>query len=147
VQSEYSIFTRDPETTVLGAMRELGVGLVPFSPLGRGLLTNTVDRSQFDEKDFRSRLPRFVGEAADANQTIVDAVAAIAARQGVAPAQIALAWVTSQTVRLGVSIVPIPGTKRIKWLEQNVAATEVEIAGEDLAELDRLAEIVVGARY
>jgi len=147
VQSEYSIFTRDPETTVLGAMRDLGVGLVPFSPLGRGLLTNTVDRSTFDEKDFRSYLPRFTGDAADANQAIVDAVAGIGVQHGAAPAQIALAWVFAQADRLGVPIVPIPGTKRIKWLEQNVAATQVELTPDDLAQLDALAAAVVGARY
>jgi aryl-alcohol dehydrogenase-like predicted oxidoreductase len=147
VQSEYSLWTRDPETTVLPAMRELGVGLVPFSPLGRGFLTGTLDRSSFGSSDFRSRLPRFQGGAADANQAIADAVAAVAERKGVAPAQIALAWVHARAEHLGVPVVPIPGTKRIKWLEQNVGALDVHLDQDDLATLDALGEKVVGARY
>jgi aryl-alcohol dehydrogenase-like predicted oxidoreductase len=147
VQSEYSLWTRDPETTVVPAMRELGVGLVPFSPLGRGFLTGTLDRSTFGPKDFRANLPRFQGEAADANERIAASVAAVAERKGVAPAQIALAWVHGRAVALGVPVVPIPGTKRVKWLEQNVAALDVELDASDLAELDALADQVVGARY
>ena len=147
VQSEYSLWTRDPETTVLPALRELGVGLVPFSPLGRGFLTGTLDRSNFGANDFRARLPRFQGEAGDANEQIAASVAAIAERKSVAPAQIALAWVHAQAPRLGVPVVPIPGTKRIKWLEQNVAALDVDLDATDLAELDALAEKVVGTRY
>ncbi|MCU1655501.1 MAG: putative aldo/keto reductase [Pseudonocardiales bacterium] len=147
VQSEYSLWTRDPETTVLGALRDLGVGLVAYSPLGRGFLTGAVDRNALDAKDFRGRNPRFAGAAGEANQAIADAVAAVAARKGVAPAQVALAWVHGQSERLGVPVVPIPGTKRIKWLEQNVAALEVELSAEDLAELDPLGDRVVGARY
>jgi aryl-alcohol dehydrogenase-like predicted oxidoreductase len=147
VQSEYSIFTRDPETTVLDSMRELGVGLVPFSPLGRGFLTDTLDRSALGAQDMRAHNPRFTGEAGDANEAIVAAVAGIAKRHGATPAQIALAWVTAQASRIGVSVVPIPGTKRIKWLEQNVAATEVELTAEDLSELDALGDVVAGARY
>jgi aryl-alcohol dehydrogenase-like predicted oxidoreductase len=147
VQSEYSLWTRDPETTVLGALRELGVGLVPFSPLGRGFLTGTVDRNSFDDKDFRLGLPRFTADAAAANQAIVDAVARVAARKDVAPAQIALAWVHGRAAQLGVPVVPIPGTKRITWLEQNVAALDVVLEADDLAELDPLGDQVVGARY
>jgi aryl-alcohol dehydrogenase-like predicted oxidoreductase len=147
VQSEYSLWTRDPETVVVDAMRELGVGLVPFSPLGRGFLTGTLDRSTFGAKDFRSNLPRFVGEAAEANQQIADAVAAVASRKGVTAAQVALAWVHGRTAQLGVPVVPIPGTKRTKWLEQNVAALDVELDDADLAELDALGDQVVGARY
>ncbi|WP_375498629.1 aldo/keto reductase [uncultured Jatrophihabitans sp.] len=147
VQSEYSLWTRDPETTVLAALRELGVGLVPFSPLGRGFLTGTLDPSTFGEKDFRARNPRFVGEAAAANQQIADAVAEVARRHDVAPAQIALAWVSQRAGTLGVPVVPIPGTKRTKWLEQNVAALDVELTADDLSELDGLADKVVGARY
>ena len=146
VQSEYSLWTRDPET-IVPAMRELGIGLVPYSPLGRGFLTNTLDRSSFDAKDFRGRNPRFAGEAGDANQRIADAVAAVAARKDVAPAQVALAWVHGQASRLGVAVVPIPGTKRVKWLEQNAAAVDVSLTDDDLAELDPLAAEVVGARY
>jgi aryl-alcohol dehydrogenase-like predicted oxidoreductase len=147
VQSEYSLWTRDPETTVLPAMRELGVALVPFSPLGRGFLTGTLDRSAFGRDDFRSRLPRFQAGAAEANQAIADAVAAIAERNGVAPAQIALAWVHGRADALGVPVVPIPGTKRVTWLEQNVAALDVALGADDIATLDALAEQVVGARY
>jgi aryl-alcohol dehydrogenase-like predicted oxidoreductase len=147
VQSEYSLWTRDPETEVLGAMRELGVGLVPYSPLGRGFLTGTVDTKSLGAKDFRGRSPRFAGEAADSNQAIVDVVRAVAARKGAEPAQIALAWVHAQAGRIGVPLAPIPGTKRRRWLEQNVGALGVELTSDDLAELDPLGAQVVGARY
>jgi aryl-alcohol dehydrogenase-like predicted oxidoreductase len=150
VQSEYSLWTRDVETDavgVIGAMRELGVGFVPYSPLGRGFLTATVDLSTLDGKDFRSRNPRFAGEAGQANLAIVDAVRSVADAKGVAPAQVALAWVYAQQERLGVPLVPIPGTKRVKWLEQNVAALDVTLTGSELAKLDPLAAQVVGARY
>ncbi len=147
VQSEYSLWTRDPETTVLDALRELGVGLVPFSPLGRGFLTGTVDLSAFGSNDFRASNPRFVGEAGEANQRIADAVAAVASRHDVPAAEIALAWVHGQATRLGVAVVPIPGTKRRKWLEQNVAALDVELTEADYAELDPLGAQVAGARY
>jgi len=147
VQSEYSLWARDPETTVLDALRDLGVALVSYSPLGRGFLTGTVQVGQLDAKDFRSHNPRFTGDAATANQAIADAVRAVAERTGVAPAQVALAWVLGQGERLGVPVVPIPGTKRVRWLEQNVAALDVTLTGADLAELDPLAGQVVGARY
>jgi aryl-alcohol dehydrogenase-like predicted oxidoreductase len=147
VQSEYSLWTRDPETTVLAALRELGVGLVPFSPLGRGFLTGTLNPSAFGPGDYRSRSPRFVGEAAAANQKIADAVAAVAERKNVPAAQVALAWVSGRAAQLEVPIVAIPGTKRVKWLEQNVAALDVSLDADDLAELDPLADAVVGARY
>jgi len=147
VQSEYSIWTRDPETAVVPAMRELGVGLVPFSPLGRGFLTGTVDRSTFGQGDFRANNPRFAGEAGDANQAIADAVAAVAERKGVTAAQVALAWVCGRSETLGITVVPIPGTKRTTWLEQNVGALDVTLDDTDLAELDPLGEQVVGARY
>ncbi len=148
VQSEYSIWSRDPEQTVLGALRELGVGLVAYSPLGRGFLTGTVSAdTDFGSKDFRGRNPRFTGEAGQQNKRIAAAVAAVAARHRVTPAQIALAWVHGQAARLGVPVVPIPGTKRIQWLEQNVAALDVTLDQTDLAELDALGSQVVGARY
>ncbi|MCW2647490.1 MAG: hypothetical protein QOG22_991 [Pseudonocardiales bacterium] len=146
VQSEYSLWTRDAEA-VVDALRELGGGLVAYSPLGRGFLTGTVDRTALGGKDFRGRNPRFAGEAGESNQAIADAVADVAARKGVAPAQVALAWVHGQAARLGITIVPIPGTKRIKWLEQNVAALDVSLSDEDLADLDPLGAQVVGARY
>ena len=146
VQSEYSLWTRDVEA-IVPAMAELGVGLVPYSPLGRGFLTGTVDRSSLDAKDFRARSPRFVGEAGDANEAIVDAVRRTAQRLGVEPAQVALAWVSAQGERLGVPVAPIPGTKRVKWLEQNVAALDVTLDDEALRELDGLGAAVVCARY
>ena len=147
VQSEYSLWTRDVETTVLDALRELGVGLVPYSPLGRGFLTATLDLASFDDKDFRSRNPRFAGDAGAANLAIVEAVRQVADAKGAAPAQIALAWVYAQADRLGVPVVPIPGTKRVKWLEQNVAALDLTLSADELAVLDPLAQQVVGARY
>jgi aryl-alcohol dehydrogenase-like predicted oxidoreductase len=146
VQSEYSLWTRDLETAVIPAMRELGVGLVPYSPLGRGFLTGTVDVSTLDTRDFRARNPRFTGDAAAANQKIADEVRAVAGEKGVAPAQVALAWVYAQTDRLGVPIVPIPGTKRVKWLEQNVGALDVTLTEADLDRLNPLADQVVGSR-
>ncbi len=145
VQSEYSLWTRDPETTVLDALIELGVGLVPYSPLGRGFLTGTLDVGTLGVRDFRRYNPRFTAEAAAGNQAITDAVAQVAQGRGVAPAQIALAWVQGQGERLGVSVAPIPGTKRIKWLEQNVAALEIKLTADELAVLDPLGDQVVGA--
>jgi aryl-alcohol dehydrogenase-like predicted oxidoreductase len=147
VQSEFSLWTRDVETTAIPVMRELGIGLVPYSPLGRGFLTGTVDLTSFDEKDFRARNPRFAGDAGEANLRIVEAVRAVASRHGVEPAQVALAWVHGQGERLGVTVAPIPGTKRRKWLEQNVAALDVVLSEDDRAELDSLAGQVVGSRY
>jgi aryl-alcohol dehydrogenase-like predicted oxidoreductase len=146
VQSEYSLWTRDVEA-VTPTMLELGIGLVPYSPLGRGFLTGAVDLDKLDGKDFRSANPRFSGEAGQANLAIVAAVRAVAQRRGVAPAQVALAWVYAQSTRLGVPVAPIPGTKRVRWLEQNVAALDVRLTEQDLAELDPLGSQVVGARY
>jgi aryl-alcohol dehydrogenase-like predicted oxidoreductase len=147
VQSEYSLWARDPETTVLDALRELGIGLVAYSPLGRGFLTGTVDVAALDARDFRSRNPRFAGGGAAANQAIADAVRAVAEARGVAPAQIALAWVHGQGARLGIPVAAIPGTKRVKWLEQNVAALDLTLTDQELAVLDPLGDQVVGARY
>ena len=147
VQSEYSLWTRDPETTVLGTLRELGVGLVSYSPLGRGFLTGTVDVHTLSAGDFRARNPRFTGQAWDANQAIADAVRRVAGARGVAPAQVALAWVDGQGERLGVPVVPIPGTKRVKWLEQNAAALDITLTEDELAQLDPLGAQAVGARY
>ena len=147
VQSEYSLWTRDLETDVLDALRELNVGLVPYSPLGRGFLTGTVDVSALGTKDFRANNPRFTGAAAAANQTIADTVREVASAKGVAPAQIALAWVYAQQERLGVPLAPIPGTKRVKWLEQNIAALDITLTEDELALLDPLGRRVSGARY
>ena len=131
----------------IGAMRELGVGFVPYSPLGRGFLTATVDLGTLDASDFRRRNPRFAGDAGQANQAIVAAVRSVADAKGVAPAQVALAWVYAQADRLGVPLAPIPGTKRVKWLEQNVAALDIWLTADELALLDPLAAQVTGARY
>jgi aryl-alcohol dehydrogenase-like predicted oxidoreductase len=147
VQSEYSLWARDPETAVLDALRELGVGLVPYSPLGRGFLTGTVDVATLDARDFRSRNPRFTGTALEANEAIAEAVRSVADARGVTPAQVALAWVHGQGERLGIPVVPIPGTKRVKWLEQNVAALDATLTPDELAVLDPLGDRVVGARY
>jgi aryl-alcohol dehydrogenase-like predicted oxidoreductase len=147
VQSEYSLWTRDLEADVLEAMRDLGVGLVPYSPLGRGFLTGTVDLTTLDDRDFRRRNPRFRGQASQDNQAIADTVRKVAEAKGVPPAQVALAWVYAQEKRLGVPLAPIPGTKRIKWLEQNVAALDVTLTADELALLDPLGSQVAGARY
>jgi aryl-alcohol dehydrogenase-like predicted oxidoreductase len=147
VQSEYSLWTRDVESTVVDALRELGVGLVPYAPLGRGYLTGTVDVASLAAGDFRSRNPRFAYGAADINRVIADAVRGVAERKGVAPAQVALAWVHGRSAHLGVPVVPIPGTKRVKWLEQNAAALDVTLDADDLAILDPLGDQVVGSRY
>jgi aryl-alcohol dehydrogenase-like predicted oxidoreductase len=145
VQSEYSLWTRDVETDVLDALRELSVGLVPYSPLGRGFLTGTVDVSALGAKDFRASNPRFASAAA--NQAIADTVRAVAEAKGIAPAQVALAWVYAQQERLGIPVVPIPGTKRVKWLKQNIAALDVTLTRDELARLDPLGRQVTGARY
>ena len=147
VQSEYSLWTRNPETEVVAALRELGVGLVPYSPLGRGFLTGTVKPDMLGDNDFRGHNPRFAGDAVQANLAIADAVARVAERRGATPAQVALAWVHGQGVRLGISIAPIPGTKRVTWLEQNVGAVDIILEADELAVLDPLADTVVGARY
>jgi len=147
VQSEYSLWTRDLENDSLEAMRDLNVGLVPYSPLGRGFLTGTVDTASLGSKDFRSRNPRFAADALAVNQAVADTVRDVAEAKGVTPAQVALAWVYAQQPRLGVPVVPIPGTKRIKWLEQNIAALDVTLTDEELAILDPLSAQVTGARY
>jgi aryl-alcohol dehydrogenase-like predicted oxidoreductase len=147
VESEYSLWTREVETTAIDAMRELGVGLVPYSPLGRGFLTATVDTATLDAADFRRHNPRFGAEAVTANQVIADTVRSIADAKGATPAQVALAWVYAQQERLGVPLVPIPGTKRVKWLEQNVAAVDMTLTAQELAALDPLASQVTGSRY
>lgn len=144
VQSEYSLWERGIEESILPAMRELGVGLVPFSPLGRGYLTGAFQStSAFVEGDFRRRLPRFDDEHMAANQKLVDTVKAVAARQGATPAQVALAWV----LKAAPDAVPIPGTKRRSYLDDNLGAERVALTAGDMAELDRLASMAVGDRY
>jgi aryl-alcohol dehydrogenase-like predicted oxidoreductase len=144
VQSEYSLWERELEATALPAMRDLGVALVPYAPLGRGFLTGTVDAGAIREGDMRTRLPRFTAAFAESNGAIGRAVAAVAARKGATAAQVALAWVHGRTAALGIPVVPIPGTKRRRWLEENVGALSVELDPDDLATLDPLADQIVG---
>ena len=144
VQSEYSVWERGIEESILPAMRELGVGLVPFSPLGRGYLTGAFQSSSgFGAGDFRLSLPRFNDEHLAANQKLVDTVKAVAARLSATPAQVALAWVLTAVP----DAVPIPGTKRRKYLDDNLGAANVHLSPEDMADLNQLAAIAVGDRY
>ncbi|HEY2151139.1 MAG TPA: aldo/keto reductase [Vicinamibacterales bacterium] len=146
VQNEYSLWTRGVEKEVLPTLEELGIGLVPYSPLGRGFLTGTIDASTtFDSSDFRNDLPRFTPEARKANQTLIDLLGAIGARRRATPAQIALAWLLAQKPW----IVPIPGTTKLHRLDENIGAASIELTTDDLAEIDRLASqiTVQGARY
>jgi aryl-alcohol dehydrogenase-like predicted oxidoreductase len=146
LQSEYSLWERNLEAEILPVLRELGIGLVPFSPLGRGFLTGAVKRAEeYPAEDFRRRDPRFQGENFDANVRAADAVRALAARRGATPGQVALAWLLHQ----GEDVVPIPGTKRRRWLEENVAAAELALSASELAELDAAlpAGKTAGPRY
>jgi aryl-alcohol dehydrogenase-like predicted oxidoreductase len=147
LQGEYSLWTRNEVEQVAPVLAELGIGLVAYSPLGRGFLTGTVDRGTLDDRDFRARNARFQGAAGDANEAIAQTVREVAAEAGAEPAQVALAWVSAQSARLGIPIVSIPGTKRVKWLEQNVAAQDVHLDEAALARLDALAAQVAGDRY
>jgi aryl-alcohol dehydrogenase-like predicted oxidoreductase len=146
VQIEYSLWTRGPEAEVLPALEELGVGFVPYSPLGRGFLTGKIDETTtFDKSDLRNTLPRFAPEARTANLALVDLLGRIGQRKGATPAQIALAWLLAQKPW----IVPIPGTTKLGRLEENIAAATVELTADDLDEIDRAASQIQvhGARY
>jgi aryl-alcohol dehydrogenase-like predicted oxidoreductase len=144
VQTEYSLWSRDPEAEILPTCRELGIGFVPYSPLGRGFLSGRFKSpDDLDEGDFRRHGPRFTGENLDANLRIAAKVAEIAHEKGITPAQLALAWVLAQ----GEDLVPIPGTKRRKYLEENAAALDVELTDEDLARIDAEVPATAGARY
>jgi aryl-alcohol dehydrogenase-like predicted oxidoreductase len=146
LQSEWSLWTRDLEPEVLGVARELGIGIVPYSPLGRGFLTGTItSRDQLDEADFRTTHPRFQEDTLRQNLRLVEAVREMASEKGVTAAQLALAWVLSR----GPDVVPIPGTKRRSYLEDNVAATDVALTDEDLARLEEIAPpgVAAGGRY
>jgi aryl-alcohol dehydrogenase-like predicted oxidoreductase len=145
LQSEWSLWTRDIEREVLGVARELGIGIVPFSPLGKGFLTGATDPASFGDRDYRKRLPRFMGDAYQANLRLVEAVRAMAAEKGVTPAQLAIAWVLAQ----GQDVVPIPGTKRRKYLDDNAGAAAVELSPEDLTKLSEIAppDVAAGSRY
>jgi aryl-alcohol dehydrogenase-like predicted oxidoreductase len=148
LQTEYSLFTRDLEDEVLPTIRELGIGLVPYSPLGRGLLTGAITNpDDLEGNDSRRSpyFPRFAGDALEANLALVAQIREIAERKGATPGQLALAWVLAQ----GDDVVPIPGTKRVRYLEENVAATQVQLTSEDLAALEQAVprDAVAGERY
>ncbi|TBN56812.1 aldo/keto reductase [Glaciihabitans arcticus] len=143
LQTEYSLWSRDPEKEILPVVRELGIGFVPYSPLGRGFLTGTIRTlDALDADDFRRANPRFEGENLEANIRIVEQVDAVAAELGAKPGQVALAWLLAQ----GDDIAPIPGTKRVSYLEENVAADALELSAEQLAALDAVAA-PAGDRY
>ena len=146
VQSEYSLWTRGPEREVLPILQELGIGFVPFSPLGKGFLTGKIDeKTTFEKNDFRNIVPRFSPEARKANQALVDLLDQVAKRKGATTAQIALAWLLAQKPW----IVPIPGTTKLNRLEENLGAASVELSAEDLRSIDAAASKiqVEGARY
>jgi aryl-alcohol dehydrogenase-like predicted oxidoreductase len=144
VQTEYSMWTRDPEAEVLPTCRELGIGFVPYSPLGRGFLSGRFTKPEdLDEGDFRRKGPRFTGENLESNLQLAAKVKEIAEEKGCTPAQLAIAWVLAQ----GEDLVPIPGTKRRKYLEENAAAVEVELSEEELARIDAELPAVAGERY
>ena len=146
LQSEYSLWYREPEKSVLPVLEELGIGFVPFSPLGKGFLTGMINATTtFDSSDFRNAVPRFAPEARLANQALVDLLGAVAARKSATPGQIALAWLLAQKPW----IVPIPGTTKRHRLNENIAAAEVELSADDLQEIERAAAKIViqGARY
>ncbi|HUY84756.1 MAG TPA: aldo/keto reductase [Steroidobacteraceae bacterium] len=145
VQSEYSLWWREPESQILPVLEELGIGFVPFSPLGRGFLSGSIDaNTTFASGDFRNQVPRFAPEARKANRAVVDRLAAVAARKRVTSAQLALAWLLAQKPW----IVPIPGTTKLARLEENIAAAALELSAEDLREIDAAASLAIqGARY
>src|SRR5215469_3203955 len=145
-QYEYSLFSRDPEAEVLPLLRELGIGMVCYSPLGRGMLTGTLPAAgEFGERDFRRTAPRFQGGNLQHNLAVANRIAALATAKGVTPAQLALAWVLAQ----GDDLVAIPGTKRRTYLEQNLAATEITLSPGELGQLGELAPagVAAGDRY
>ena len=146
VQTEYSLWSREPESQTLPTLRELGIGFVPYSPLGRGFLTGAFQSpDDFAPDDYRHQSPRFQGENFDKNLALVEQVKVLAKEKGVTPAQLAIAWLLAQ----GQDIVPIPGTKRRKYLEENVAAVSVELSAEEMARIDAVAPqgVAVGDRY
>src|SRR6185369_3814934 len=146
LQSEYSLWWRQPEKEVLPTLEELGIGFVPFSPLGKGFLTGQIDENtKFDTKDFRNTVPRFTPEARKANQALVDLLKTIPGRKKATPAQIALAWLTAQKPW----IVPIPGTTKLHRLEENIGAAGIELNAEDLREIETATSKITieGARY
>jgi aryl-alcohol dehydrogenase-like predicted oxidoreductase len=144
VQSEYSLWSRDVEAEVLPTCRELGIGFVPYSPLGRGFLSGRFSSpDELEEGDFRRSGPRFVGENLKANLALAAKVAEIAAEKGITPAQLALAWVLAK----GDDLVPIPGTKRRSYLDENAAAVDVQLSAAELARIEAELPAVAGDRY
>ena len=146
LQNEYSLWTRKPEEEALATCEELGIGFVPFSPLGRGFLTGKIDENTtFDKSDFRNIVPRFTPEARKANQALIDLLAKIAERKNATPAQIALAWLLAQKPW----IVPIPGTTKLHRLEENIGAVNIELTSDDLSDIESAASKITvhGARY
>jgi aryl-alcohol dehydrogenase-like predicted oxidoreductase len=146
LQSEYSLWWKKPEAEVLPTLEELGIGLVPYSPLGKGFLTGKIDENtRFDSSDFRNIVPRFTPEARKANQAVVDLLGRIAKQKGATPAQIALAWLLAQKPW----IVPIPGTTKLSRLDENIGSLEIKLTSDDLREIDSAAlKITVeGDRY
>jgi aryl-alcohol dehydrogenase-like predicted oxidoreductase len=146
LQSEYSLWFREPEKEIIPALEELGIGFVPFSPLGKGFLTGKIDEhTKFDSSDFRNIVPRFTPDARKANQAMVDLLSNIAGRKNTTPARIALAWLLAQKPW----IVPIPGTTKLHRLEENIGAVNVELTPDDLEEIESAASkiAVLGARY
>jgi aryl-alcohol dehydrogenase-like predicted oxidoreductase len=146
VQSEYSLWWRRPEVEVLPAVEELGIGFVPYSPLGKGFLTGSIDQATtFDSSDIRTTIPRFSAGARSANQAVVDLLRGLAARKGATPGQVALAWLLARQPW----IVPIPGTRRLSRLRENIAAADVELTLYDLGEIEDAASVITvqGARY
>ncbi|WP_319519074.1 aldo/keto reductase [uncultured Martelella sp.] len=144
LQSEYSLWTREPEDEIIPTLEELGIGLVPFSPLGKGFLTGRIDTStQFADNDLRAQIPRFQGDARTANLEIVDLLKRMAARHGATPAQVALAWLLEQKRW----IVPLFGTRRIERFEENIGALHIRLSAADLAEIDAAGFRTTGERY
>jgi aryl-alcohol dehydrogenase-like predicted oxidoreductase len=146
VQSEWSIWSRDVERNVVPAAAALGVGFVPYSPLGRGFLTGTVDAANLGEKDFRRRIPRFAPDAASANQAVVATVRAVADELDATPAQVSLAWLLAQGKRLGLPVVPIPGTRKTHRIDENLGALALELTPAQLDALAEASDAVVGSR-
>ena len=146
VQSEWSIWSRDVERNVVPAAAALGVGFVPYSPLGRGFLTGTVDAANLGEKDFRRRIPRFAPDAASANQAVVATVQSVAGELDATPAQVALAWLLAQGRPLGLAVVPIPGTRKTHRIDENLGALSLELTPAQLDALAQASDAVVGSR-
>lgn len=148
LQSEYSLWFRDPESDVLPVCRELRIAFVPFSPLGRAFLTGTMPAGKFGERDIRATLPRFSGEAAEKNRRLVDQLVAFATQRGATAAQVALAWLLAKS-DAQAAVIPIPGTKRTKYLIENAAAADLKLSGADIAWLESLfaRDAVAGDRY